>query len=135
MVTELEPSRVHELLQQMRSSGSRVFGADGHHFVLNPPLPEAEVIAFEQYHRVTLPSDYRYFITHVGNGGAGPFYGIFPLGEGEEEPWHENDGFVGVLSQPFPHREAWNDLSGRPSDDLYETDPDEAERQLIAFEK
>lgn len=134
-MTELERSRIRELLQEMQSSGSRVFGADEHHFLLNPPLPEAEVAAFERYHRIILPSDYRHFITHIGNGGAGPFYGIFPLGQREGQPWHEDDGFVGVLSRPFPHREAWNDLPGRPSEDLYETDPDEAERQLIAFDK
>jgi hypothetical protein len=28
--------------------------------------------------------------------------------------WKENDGFVGTLSQPFPHTERWNDLTGYP---------------------
>jgi hypothetical protein len=55
-----------------------VFGVIGHHFVLNPPLTEAEVVAFEQGHQVRLPPDYRHFLTSIGNGGAGPYYGVFP---------------------------------------------------------
>jgi hypothetical protein len=31
-------------------------------------------------HRVTLPKEYRTFLTSLGNGGAGPFYGILRLG-------------------------------------------------------
>jgi hypothetical protein len=32
----------------------------------------------------------------------------------DHEAWSENDGFVGILSKPFPHRGPWNDLSGEP---------------------
>lgn len=131
---ELELDQVHQLLRKLASPGRRVFGADEHRFLLNSPLLETEVTAFEQRYCVSLPADYRRFITHVGNGGAGPFYGIFPLGFAEGGPWREGDYSVGVLSRPFPHREAWNALPDRPSDDLHEADPDEAERQLQAFE-
>jgi hypothetical protein len=48
-------------------------------------------------------------------------------------PWHEDDGFVGNLSKAFPHREAWNDLSGMPPDVLAKTNPDEYGRQFEAF--
>src|SRR5262249_50525862 len=82
-------------------------------------------------------ADYRYFIAKIGNGGAGPYYGVFPLGKMDSGhklgPWHEDDGFVGVLSKPFPLREAWNDLSGMPADELAEANPDEYGRQLEAF--
>ena len=57
-----------------------------------------------------LPADYREFLLDVGNGGAGPFYGVFRLGEwdgaGQGEPWGE---FIGDPSKPFPHRTAWNE--------------------------
>ena len=55
------------------------FGADEHRFEMNPCLTEQEVKAFEVEHGVLLPEDYRYFITAVGNGGAGPYYGIARL--------------------------------------------------------
>ncbi|HEY6971910.1 MAG TPA: SMI1/KNR4 family protein, partial [Candidatus Angelobacter sp.] len=132
---ELEPERVHKLVREMLLERPNIFGAQGHNFLLNPPLPESKVAAFEQRHSIVLPADYRYFITRVANGGAGPFYGVFRLGEMDEKPWREGEGLVGVLSQPFPHREAWNDLSGMPPNELYDSDEDEAERQRIAFEK
>ena len=131
---ELEPERVHKLVRQMLLEQPNIFGAQGHNFLLNAPLPESEVAAFEQRHGIVLPADYRHFITRVANGGAGPFYGVFRLGEIDNKPWQEGDRFVGVLSQPFPHREAWNDLSGMPSNGLYETNENEAERQRSAFE-
>jgi len=100
---------------------------------LNPPLSEAEVVAFEQKHSIVLPADYRHFITHIGNGDV-EGYPFYRLGEEFGEPWREGD-FVGVLSKPFPHREAWNDQTGAPSDDRWKSDPKEAQRQLNAFEK
>lgn len=57
----------------------KVIGADGHGFIVNAPLAEADVRAFEQRHGIALPADYRGFLLHVGNGGAGPYYGIFKL--------------------------------------------------------
>lgn len=49
-------------------------------YVLNPCLSEEDVAAFEVRYRVTLPREYRTFLTQVGNGGAGPSFGLFPLG-------------------------------------------------------
>jgi len=106
---------------------------------VNPTLSEADVIAFEQEHRVTLPDDFRQFLTSVGNGGAGPFYGVFRLGEMDDgfgyRRWQEGDGVVGNLSQPFPFQEEWNDLSTMPPKELLEEDPSEYDRQTEIFEK
>lgn len=63
------------------------FGASTHRYALAPPLTEEEVAQFEQIYQVTLPAEYKYFITHVGNGGEygrlgpGPAHGIYPLGQ------------------------------------------------------
>jgi hypothetical protein len=112
-------------------------------FRLHAPLAESEVLTFERAYDVTLPPDYREFLIKIGNGGAGPFYGFFPLGfadnDFEIERWHENGYIVGDLSKPFPFTEGWNDLTGKPDDDLAEliTGPEETEydRQAEAFEK
>jgi hypothetical protein len=119
-----------------------IFGARAHNFQTHPPLSEEAVRQFEAEHRVSLPPEYRGFLIHVGNGGAGPAYGLFKLGEMDDgwghAPWNEGGGFIGVLSQPFPHTEPWNDLSGEPEDDeAREDDPaweEEYQRQMDAFE-
>ena len=76
----------------------------------------------------------------MGRGGAGPAYGVFNLGEmdsyrDEFLPWKEGDGFVGELAAPFPHEKPWNDLSGRPSSELGETDEDEYFRLQEQFQR
>jgi hypothetical protein len=86
-------------LQQGRDP--TVFGAVQHGYVLAPTLSEAEAKAFEEKHRIVLPGEYRAFLTEVGNGGAGPFYGIFPLGLDDWGDPLEDEQF-GSLERPFP---------------------------------
>jgi hypothetical protein len=118
-----------------------IFGAQVHRFQLNPPLSEAVVLDFEKQHAIRLPAEYRSFLTLAGNGGAGPAYGLFKLGEMDDNftymAWHENDGFVGCLSRPFPYTQPWNDLEGMPeeaglSEAEYETQMDQFEQQYYA---
>lgn len=104
-------------LKQLNASGAEVgmFGEEVHSYELNPVLTANEVSTFEHEHDVRLPDDYRQFITRVGNGGAGPYYGLFALGEMDDGddfgPW---DNFIGELSSPFPHIKAWNNVSDKP---------------------
>jgi len=140
MVAKLDPEQIQNSMKRLSGASITLFGADSHQFILNPPLTEHEILAFEQLHQITLPADYRYFLSRIGNGGAGPYYGVFPLGEMDGsatklDPWREGDGFVGVLSEPFPLRDAWNDLSGRPSAELIDVNLEEYERHLAGFEK
>jgi hypothetical protein len=73
----------------------RVFGASGHRYQLNPPLSETGIRSFETHYGITLPDEYRHFLSVIGNGGAGPHYGILPLEVTSEfcDP-----------SRPFPFR-------------------------------
>ena len=126
-------------LEKLRTADwmSDVFGSSEHRFTLNPPVSEATVREFETKHAIQLPQDYRRFLLEVGNGGAGPYYGLFKLGEADSgfghSSWTEGDGFVGDLSEPFPHTEAWNDLNGKPDD---ESENEEIyEEQLTSFEE
>lgn len=57
----------------------KAFGVDAHGFKLGTPLSEAMVAEFEKRHEVTLPPAYRLFVTELGNGGAGPGYGLSRL--------------------------------------------------------
>jgi hypothetical protein len=63
----------------------RRLGADKHEYKLGAVLSESEVVAVEQRLRVRLPEQYRQFVLRIGDGGAGPDYGINRLGVVEAE--------------------------------------------------
>jgi hypothetical protein len=92
-------------LSTIRARRLACFGSDKHRFRLNPPLADATVRAFEAEHRIQVPDDYRAFLTQAGNGGAGPYYGIFPL-----EAWSDFADWVldqrpdNFLARPCPLR-------------------------------
>lgn len=88
------------------------FAAKSHWYDLNPPLSEEDVAQVEARHGCRFPDEYRSFITEIGNGGAGPAYGVFPLGMQDRSHdlcrWDEGYALIGDLSRPFPLRDAWN---------------------------
>lgn len=55
------------------------FGAEHHKYQWNPPASLKEIEEFEQETGISLPDGYRNFLLQAGNGGAGPFYGLFSL--------------------------------------------------------
>ncbi len=63
----------------------QLFGADSHRYQLHSPAPEAALQQLEATYGIQLPEAYRCFVREVGNGGAGPFYGIYPLGSDLDE--------------------------------------------------
>ena len=55
------------------------FGTEGHLHLLRPVFPLEELEAWEELMGLTLPEDYRIYLTQLGNGGAGPAYGLQPF--------------------------------------------------------
>jgi hypothetical protein len=89
----------------------QLFGADTHKYLLNPVLTSQQVAQFETEYQVALPEAFAAFLTTIGNGGAGPFYGMQPLEDSRINFWDttENaDHQYFNLSKPFPHTESWN---------------------------
>ena len=129
---------VKSALARLRPFSGRIFGAGEHRFQLNEPLGDNEVQRFENLHGIQLPPEYRHFISSIGNGGAGPFYGIFPLGFMDfmfgVAPWPEKEGFVGTLAKPFPHKDEWNDLSSNPDENGLNSESPEYEKIIEEFE-
>lgn len=131
---------IRDSLQKLRAAECvrLVHGATAHGFQLNPRLDARAVARFEAVHRIRLPEDHRDFLIHLGNGGAGPGYGLFSLGEVDNGDgdgvtvWRENEGLLGDPSQPFPHSGPWNDLTGRPEIDHPENLTPEQEDALFA---
>jgi hypothetical protein len=61
-----------------------LFDVVRHRYQPSPCLTEAETIAIEQRFDIHLPDDYRTFLMEVGDGGAGPYYGLYTLTQGIE---------------------------------------------------
>jgi len=95
--------------------------------------------SLELDHGISLPQDYRNFLASIGNGGAGPFYGVFrwvtptalaPI-------WRLGRRETVLLARsacPFLLRDSWNDLSLYPPEELLEKDEAEYDRQIEKFE-
>lgn len=118
--------RIREKLDLLRvlDAGLAVFGSSAHRYQMSSKHNVEQLEAFEVDHGISLPPGYRRFLLEIGNGGAGPFYGLEPV---------ENGRFVDLdkpvlndlidLSKPFPHTDLWNPLEGDESsafdDDTY----------------
>ena len=70
-----------EILKQARRIDFRceLFGTSKHKYQLNPPVSASFVRTLEEKYGFSLPDDYFQFITEIGDGGAGPGYGIEPF--------------------------------------------------------
>lgn len=114
MYTE-QIKRIKEKISQLDKLDQdlEVFGADTHEYILNPVLSDNEVTQFEKEHQISLPKDYVAFITQVGNGGVGPFYGLQTLMEAsvnEEVMMITGEDTSSLLQKAFPHTQPWNPI-------------------------
>lgn len=62
-----------------RDPGLRRFGAATHRYRLAPPVTPEQLARLERAANVRLPDDYRDFVLTLGEHGAGPYYGLWPL--------------------------------------------------------
>lgn len=95
MDTQLK--RIKEKLAQSKILDQEfaVFGADSHGYEIGDCATIEVVQAFEHKNQIKLPEAYVAFVTQIGNGNpdeeaymgsaAGPYYGIYPLGDGVED--------------------------------------------------
>lgn len=104
----MERDKILKILAQARriDPDCRMFGASAHQYRLNPPLSEQFVRQAEQLYGFSLPEDYVQFLTQVGNGGAGPDYGIEPFEHFLKKGASRNDerfwqAYRQSLSRPF----------------------------------
>ena len=97
---------IQQQLEKLRAldSNESIFGSNTHHYQLNPTLSQNEIEHFEQQHNIVLPKDYKDFLLTIGNGGAGPNYGLFKLNEFFTGRHYGSDINIPdtFLSTPFP---------------------------------
>jgi hypothetical protein len=134
MIEQLE--RIKTKLKELKrlDRGFSLFGSPRHQYQLNSTLPLQKIQKFEQTHNVKLPSDYVQFLTELGNGGAGPFYGLEPFENVLfDDLDYKRPNFLLNPSKPFLHTEPWN-LEFKPTVDEDE-DEEEYEKQRLEFEE
>jgi hypothetical protein len=79
---------------------------------LGPPLAVDELALIESTIGVTLPDDFRTFVTEIGNGGTSSGYALLRLGEIDfghgAKTWIGSEEYVHDARAPFPYTEPWN---------------------------
>ena len=84
---------------EMTTFGSSNYGS-GHHYRMREVLSIKELVAFESAFDVQLPRDYAAFLLKIGNGGIGPYYGLYSLSQSLSED--DGDWIREFLTSPFP---------------------------------
>lgn len=109
-------SKFHHLKQLDRNFV--VFGSEKHRYVFNQTKSEKELTEFEKNNGIKLPTEYKEFLMQIGDGGAGPYYGLEPIENGlfaDLDYKDKND--LNDLSKPFPQTEHWNLDFGEDTDE------------------
>lgn len=115
-------NRIKEKLATLKSLDTNLssFGVQKHKYELNPTISESEIEDFEKTYQISLPLGYREFLKQVGNGGAGPYYGLESLEDSRYVDLdYKGDNFVDI-SQPFMLSDYWNPIQEIDNQEEYE---------------
>lgn len=108
---ENQLDKIKNKLEQLRNLDTEleIFGSEKHKYILNTTLPLDTIKKFEAKHKINLPIGYVAFLTTLGNGGAGPFYGLeqFENSIFDDLDFKSEDGLLNP-SKPFLHTDSWN---------------------------
>ena len=136
--------RIQQKLAQAKAADKdlEVFGASSHKYHLNPPISEAEVLAFEEKYGVQLPECYRAFVQTIGDVNAqkletmaGPYYGLYAFGTQVDDLLYEGSEIylkAPCALSPDMTQEEWESLSDPLLTD--EEEEDEEEGYVIEVE-
>ena len=129
--------RIQQKLAQAKAADKdlQVFGASSHKYHLNPPVTEAEVLAFEKKYGVRLPECYRAFMLTIGDAKAkkidfiaGPYYGLYAFGTQVDDLLYEGSEIYlkapCALSSDMTQEE-WESLSAPLELDDFEDDEED----------
>lgn len=113
----------NKLNQAMRKDTAfSEFGSSSHQYRVNGKLTAKELADWQAHNQVTLPEPFAQFLTKIGNGGAGPYYGIYSIEKAASYTERQALLAESVL-HPGMTKEEWNHLTEPLTND--EDIPDE----------
>lgn len=128
---ELNKENVNNLLEAAKNMDKdlKVFGASSHKYELNPVISLEKVQDFEKKYGLKLPPAYVKFLTEIGNGGAGPDYGLYSLEivEANNSGWLNQDVSKEAFIDEKMTNEMWKKAMGDEDDEYDEDEYDEGE--------
>lgn len=91
------------------------YAIESHGYRLRPTVDEAMLARAERAIGAPLPDEYRNFLTTLGDGGAGPYYGVMPLSD-SLDLLEERFGSFDPLGRDCPLMDDihFGDLTGQP---------------------
>ena len=94
--------RIKDKINTLRNADKefKIFGSECHRYNFKPVLSGDGVSAFEKKHNLILSDDYKFFLMEVGNGGAGPFYGLLSLEDNEDQTVDPDSDFEFTFEKP-----------------------------------
>lgn len=121
----LNRNEVEKVLKTAKSIDKdfEIFGASKHKYQLNPVTTIEKVQEFEKKYGMQLPEEYVSFLTKVGNGGAGPDYGLYSLEmvETMNSRWLNQDSRPPFIDKALT-AEKWKAVMDGLDDDEYDDD-------------
>jgi SMI1 / KNR4 family (SUKH-1) len=99
--------RLNELRQLDQNND--LFGSESHEYILNSVLTSDKIEQFEKRFKIKLPAEFSNFLLQIGNGGAGPYYGLLSLEDSIfQDLDHHDDNYLLNPEKPFLHTDKWN---------------------------
>lgn len=137
-LNQIERIKIKLTLAKNTDCFFEVFGASSHKYIIGKPIDSEKISDFEKKYNLTLPLEYKKFLTLIGNGGinyensvvgnscAGPGYGIFELGHFYQfitEPslkYHEKEPFFNENMTEENWMKIYDEIEDNVSDEEYE---------------
>lgn len=102
-----------------------IFGSNSHKYAINSKFTEEELQEFEKRNKIALPEEYREYLKNIGNGGAGPFYGLLELEDNDNNPVDLSMEF------PYTYKEPLNLFDVYESMDEIDDDNEEEQERFL----
>ncbi|AJS59766.1 SMI1/KNR4 family protein [Paenibacillus sp. IHBB 10380] len=109
---ETQLDRIKNKLEKAmrKDTAFMVFGASSHKYRVYEKLTAKELADWQAKNQVTLPEPYTQFLTKVGNGGAGPYCGIYSI-EKATSYTDRNALTTKCVLHPRMTKKEWNHLT------------------------